>query len=317
MEYVRIGPQLPQKNPDIILWHYTSPEVFWKMLRGELYATHYRYLNDSAEILYGINASKEQFANAKNHLPYADNIIKYVERKDFFLLCFSEDADSLYQWRAYAPSGGFSIGFSYNSLAKILSNYECSGADKTYFEFNLLKCKYVSQENIKRYIKLCAYTLESAKEVLCEECGLSVLNDSFDNETDDSMRFDGDFHKKVDKKTEDIINASSQYRSDVFNAYTLLKTLQKRCSSFKNPSFRFEKEHRLTITGEQLRPYIELIGGKPRIKIDLPNLQRCITSVFISPHGDVQQNNLLAEIARDKFGLNFEICQSKSSFNGK
>ena len=166
-------------------------------------------------------------------------------------------------------------------------------------------------------MKLCAYKLENAKEIICDECGLKALNNSFDNETDASRRFDGDFHKKIDENAKGIINTSSKYRADVFNAYTLLKTLQKRCSSFKNPSFRFEKEHRLTITGEQLRPCIELIGGKPRIKIELPELQKCITSVFISPHGDIQQNKLLAEIARDKFGLNFEIYQSESSFNGK
>lgn len=317
MEYIRKGPQLPQKNPDLILWHYTSSEVFWKMLGGEFYATHYRYLNDSAEIFYGINACKEQFANAKNKLPYADNIIKYVEQKDFFLFCFSEDADSLYQWRAYVPNGGFSIGFSYNSLAKLLSNYECRCTDEIFFEFNLLKCKYVSQRNIKRYMELCAYKLENAKEIICEECGLNVLNDNLKNIANDSMRFDGDIRENIDEKTKDIITQSPQYRADVFNAYALLNTLQKRCSSFKNPSFRFEKERRLTITGEKLRPYIELVGGKPRIKIELPELQKCIKSVFISPNGDVEQNILLAKIAKDKFGLNFEIHRSESSFNGK
>lgn len=317
MEEVRRGPKIPQENPDIILWHYTSPEVFWKILSGEFYATHYRYLNDSAEILYGINASKEQFANSKNKLPYAEKIIRFVEQKDFFLFCFSEDADSLYQWRAYAPNGGLSIGFSYNGLVKLIGDYKSKSTDKVFFEFDLLKCRYVSQGTIKRYIELCAYNLENSKSLICKECGLNILVDSLNNVADDYMRFDGDFYKNIDEITNGSIKTSSKYQADVFNAIALLNTLQKRCSSFKNPSFRFEKERRLTITGENLRPYIEFVGGKPRIKIELPELQKCIKSVFVSPHGDVEQNILLAKIAKDKFGINFEIYTSESSFNGK
>ena len=36
---------IEKKDRDIILWHYTTPEVLWKMLSGEFYATHYRFMN--------------------------------------------------------------------------------------------------------------------------------------------------------------------------------------------------------------------------------------------------------------------------------
>ena len=44
-----------RKDTDII-WHYTSMDVFKKMMFGEtgLYATHARFLNDSSEIRYGL-----------------------------------------------------------------------------------------------------------------------------------------------------------------------------------------------------------------------------------------------------------------------
>ena len=312
MRYIPKGPQLPLKNPDIFLWHYTSVEVFWKLLNGEFYATHYRYLNDSAEIIYGINTCKECFQNPKNYLPYADNIVKAVEQKDFFLFCFSAESDSLYQWRAYTPQGGFSIGFSYNKLVELLKNYEYKKEDTIYFEFDLQCCKYTSQELIKRYIEFLAYKVENNN--IYADCGLTFEND---NNSDSNIRFDGNFPEQINENIRHVLQSNPKYQQDVFNSLFLLKMLQMRCATFKNPSFHFEKEYRLVVTGEKLRSLIELIGNKPRIKIKLTNLSKCIERVYVSPHGDVQQNVLFAEIAREKFNLNFEVCTSKSSFNGK
>lgn len=318
MEIIHKGPQLPQKYPDLILWHYTSSEVFWKMLSGEFYATHYRYLNDSAEIIYGINVSEECLTKAKYHLPYADGIINYIRKKDFFLFCFSEVKDSLYQWRAYTPHGGFSIGFSYNELAVRLSQYECRNKNETYFDFNFLKCKYINYQTIKRYIELCSYNLEKARDIdICPQCGLTLLASEIKADKNQNIRFDGNFEKYANLNAYEIMEANKKYQADVFNAYVLLMSLQQRCASFKHPSFHFEKEHRLTISGDNLRKHIEIIGEKPRIKIKLSDLQKCIKEVYISPHGDIEQNILLAEIAREKFNLDFEIYKSKSSFNGK
>ena len=66
-----------------------------------------------------------------------------------------------------------------------------------------------------------------------------------------------------------------------------------------------------------MRMQIQLIGNKPRIRIPIPGLAKCIKGVYVSPHGDAEQNYLLAEIARTCFGVDFEIQQSKSTFNGR
>ena len=39
---------------DYQVWHYTSPDVFIKLLNNEIYATHFRFLNDDMEISYAI-----------------------------------------------------------------------------------------------------------------------------------------------------------------------------------------------------------------------------------------------------------------------
>ena len=114
------GCALPKKRKDILLWHYTSADAFWKMLGGDFYATHHRFLNDSTEITYGFQEIK-RFLQDDNCFSKLHLITDDLNRNDFFLLCFSKDPDNLYQWRSYTPQGGFSIGFSYNKLVELLN----------------------------------------------------------------------------------------------------------------------------------------------------------------------------------------------------
>ena len=115
------------------IWHYTSPEVLWKLLSGEFYATHYRFMNDSAEIIYGMEKIAE-FLTKVETLKCLNYMIQEFREQDYFLLCFSEDADNLYHWRSYTREGGFSIGFSYNKMCDLINkqkvNYK-NGALKT------------------------------------------------------------------------------------------------------------------------------------------------------------------------------------------
>ena len=101
------------------------------------------------------------------------------------------------------------------------------------------------------------------------------------------------------------------------NIYYMFADIFAHCPAFKTPSFAVEQEYRLVISGGDLRTQIEFIGNKPRIKIPTPELLKCIKGVYVSPHGDVEQNYLLAEIAKERFGLNFKIHRSESTFNGK
>ena len=103
---------------------------------------------------------------------------------------------------------------------------------------------------------------------------------------------------------------------DLGNVFAMDFSVQKQCSIIKNPSFKAEEEVRLIVTGNNLRNKIDLVGGKPRIALPF-KLQNCIKTVYVSPHGENDRNRVLAEIARDKFGLNFEIKVSSSSYNGR
>ena len=287
------------------IWHYTSPEVLWKLLSGEFYATHYRFMNDSAEIIYGT----ERFANfleTVESLKYLSFVIQELRVQDYFLLCFSEDSDNLYHWRSYASKGGFSIGFSYNKMCDLLNKQEIDEAEGKILNYDLVQCQYPEDKTPDSFMHKEMEVFESIMEKWSPEERL-FLGQSF--------------AEVKAGRCPDIAAFFRERSPDFCDSFLKVifgtERIRSRCPAFKDPSFAVEKEYRLVITGEDLRSQVELIGNKPRIKIPIPELSQCIEEVCVSPHGDVEQNHLLAEIARERFGLDFEIYRSKSTFNGK
>ena len=96
----------------------------------------------------------------------------------------------------------------------------------------------------------------------------------------------------------------------------LCKMSMKVVLSQKNPSFREEHEERFLLMGVP-KNKMEIINGKPRILVNNPSISKAISHVCMSPNGDRERNKLLVEFMRDKYGLDFKIMQSNSSFNGR
>ena len=296
--------RIKKKVQDIILWHYTSPEVLWKMLSGEFYATHYRFMNDSAEIRYGIQVL-DAFLKKDESLRYLQFLLNDLQKTDFFLWCFSEYPDNLYHWRSYTPKGGFSIGFSYNGMCDIFNNIYCDLNNKIQPHYYLVHCKYLPEDEIAVFMQKATRHLTYAFKCLPQE-DKSLFDQSV------AAVNSGDFSESIN-----FLTKSPKLLKILKCLYPIMFRLPAQYSAFKNPSFEVESEHRLVIAGTNLRTQTEYIGNKPRIKIPLPELSKCIKGVYVSPHGDVEQNHLLAEIAKERFGLDFEIHRSLSSFNGE
>ena len=103
-----------------LLYHYTSPEGLLGIVeKGELWMSDYSYLNDAAELTYGLRLAKERFENAAKKLSSANVALQNwgntIEKLDarVCVASFSRDGDSLSQWRAYGP---IAIGFKFESL---------------------------------------------------------------------------------------------------------------------------------------------------------------------------------------------------------
>ena len=115
-----------QKNKiQTSLYHYTDGRGIKGILESQtIWFTNYRQLNDPSEVIHGIEMAHDVigklssgndhrvlgFANFLRNMFLEEN---FSERLQFFIASFSDDADNLGQWRAYADNGrGYAIGFA-------------------------------------------------------------------------------------------------------------------------------------------------------------------------------------------------------------
>lgn len=128
-----------EEIPNSRLYHYTSVESFCGILAtGQLWMTSYRHLTDPTEYFYSDDLIKECLSESKSNINSEEYSIlnTYLgfeggpaDKASPFVLSFSEECDSLYQWRAYADDGaGVSIGIEpsldgdryYRNLTKVV-----------------------------------------------------------------------------------------------------------------------------------------------------------------------------------------------------
>jgi hypothetical protein len=143
------------------LFHYTTPDGLIGIVRdNSLWATSAFYLNDSQELIGGIEIARKQLEafkqsadmEQKNRIDWLLNDIRSVgtvRSKAAFVCSLSSEHDLLSQWRAYCCGGGFSIGFPVDQFR------EAIGAQ----DFSLNECIYVKTEQdklIKETIELVA-----------------------------------------------------------------------------------------------------------------------------------------------------------------
>jgi hypothetical protein len=130
------------RKPEKPLYHYTTQTGLLGIIRDrQIWATHTQYLNDRREFLHAVDLVRgeiqrllnEQNARqgeasstrteALNRLH--DGISLSPEHINVCVCSFSEDSDSLSQWRAYGGSSGFAIGFSGEVLGATVEKQNC------------------------------------------------------------------------------------------------------------------------------------------------------------------------------------------------
>jgi len=105
---------VPPQQTDELLYHYTSVESFVSIInRGELWASHIRYMNDTSEqrLMWDHVRARTQTQIDPPEL-------------DLYVLSFSKDGgDRLSQWRGYGGNAGVAIGFDGEELKKRCSAF--------------------------------------------------------------------------------------------------------------------------------------------------------------------------------------------------
>jgi len=157
MEEQEPQPAAGQDGPEL-LYHYTTQQGLLGILeKGCIWATHYRYLNDTSE---GHIVSKllfEELAKRSDDegvISQGETILSEVTSQDVYVTSFSAHGNLLSQWRAYSgESGGYSIGFSPNYLEAIGKHFINNLPRPRYTPDNpLIPCQYFNGD-VERQLK--------------------------------------------------------------------------------------------------------------------------------------------------------------------
>lgn len=114
---------LVSQNPIPTVYHYTSVDGFLGIMKSKsLWPSDYSYLNDSREMAHGASIAANVIDEILKQVPDAASsqvletwktqLTNFSNR--VCIASFSEDSDSLAQWRAYGP---VAIGFDVRALA--------------------------------------------------------------------------------------------------------------------------------------------------------------------------------------------------------
>ena len=135
-------------DPTKTLYHYTTQEGLLGIINGkQIWATHTQYLNDAREYRHAIDVVTSEIekrlpnAIGDSHRVLVDMAegVRGIENINVCVCSFSEDRDSLSQWRGYGGStSGYAIGFNPFHTAEMVRQEE----------FYLAPCLYNPREQV-------------------------------------------------------------------------------------------------------------------------------------------------------------------------
>jgi hypothetical protein len=261
-------------NPPEVLYHYTNQRGLLGIISDfEIWATKILYLNDTSEFHLVFDIAKQDLeerswasiiGNRKaNALRRALDSWEWVN----ILVCsFSEDRDSLSQWRAYGDeNSGYSIGFYSEPLQQIASQNK----------FVLAKCIYDGETQRKMVIDLINLTMH-------QEFPFKA-NEFYDIG-------DPDINKITEKFIESLVRLAPILKNQHFSSEKEWRLISEPIS-YSDPRFAFRKGISM------ITPYYKF---PLRIENELPKIKELV--VGPTPHLKLESNSV--EMLLKKKGLN-------------
>jgi hypothetical protein len=122
------------RKPEQPLYHYTTQRGLIGIIKSrEMWVTHTQYLNDRREFVHAVDLARAEIKRLsetsstnsarKETLQRMEQVLNWSPQSVNVCVCsFSENRDSLSQWRAYgAGTSGFAIGFPADLLVAAAS----------------------------------------------------------------------------------------------------------------------------------------------------------------------------------------------------
>ncbi|MCC5641298.1 DUF2971 domain-containing protein [Nostoc sp. CHAB 5844] len=259
------GVRIADSAPEFSLYHYTDTNGLSGITQNnEVWATHYKYLNDASEILWGFNLfffllrerykdndSAELHENLNKFEAYARGSANVA---NIFIFCMSSEKNLLNQWRFY---GGDQVSYS---IAIDTKDYLSRGFPYTVFLYKMIY-------DINEQTKICNSIIDCIVK--------------FTEENNDKLKTDEDIEDYI-KQITALITVS------------LLR--------LKNPAFLAESEWRLVVVEAETSRLqdIKYRAGKYGLIPYLPvktssaNNQIPIKEIVVGPgrYADLAHNSL-------------------------
>ena len=179
-----------RKKPPTPLYHYTSHQGLYGIIKRRCFwLTQVGFLNDSSEIHHAIGLMKskiietlstETSPDKRTFLEHLLEILNSLNVTNFnvFVFSFSSNGNLLSQWRGYCHEGGYSIGFDYLDLEKLLtagSPYEIP------CEVELGECLYKEEQHHNIISEILAKVLLKYQENIniVKDVYVDVVGDHF------------------------------------------------------------------------------------------------------------------------------------------
>jgi Protein of unknown function (DUF2971) len=282
-----------QATPEL-LYHYTTQAGLDGILSSDsIWATHYRFMNDSMERLHGLTLFKEAlFRGAYEKFKSLDasrTLVDYFEKTttnvlDAYIVCFCTDTDGsvdggdrLGQWRGYAHgTQGYCLVFD----SKLVDEFHAATPQASFFE----SCIY---SEIEQYD-------------LCKELSTNLLVGPFSDLTVESLST----HDSLRKAIREGPSTLEDWNEFAFNA--LLYS-----SLFKHAGFGEEKEYRLLkfftlksdTSGIQFRPGKSNPTPYIAISLALKAANSPIKMIVVGPSMNKEQAAINLRIRLRQMGL--------------
>lgn len=146
------------------IFHYTTASGLLGILDSkEIWMTDIRYLNDTTEFTYFSDLTRNRFLELKKTMTSDEQVAvgsalnqcyELLERTNIYLASFSEEEDSLPQWRGYCGSRGYNIGFNKDVFLETLKFPNTGDGEETFY----LKVSYdvgAANSDAERIINSC------------------------------------------------------------------------------------------------------------------------------------------------------------------
>jgi hypothetical protein len=280
-----------RKDDPKVLYHYTSVDAFKSIMQSQkMRATRYDQMNDHGELSFGICqllSSMELRTVSNEDSDYFHYLLEGIRgfqdaQLPVYILSLSEAADSLEQWRAYAPVGGVAIGFDLEKVRKgfliditrKVGGHPLENPVRPNPGNRLLYCRYSRKDG-------------TFSDPL-------TLTDQF---------FEQHSYPELFRRNESI--AESLFMASLSTA------VYRAIASIKHGAYEAEQEWRCVNIRPDPTDYPVKLNEKNRFFIELPFYAAdYVTEVWVSPHGDsVGAKNAVAHF-KSELQLDYEIKTS-------